>query len=137
MSGRSGKQSDEARLRRAPAERFEGPSHTFDLDRVAKRLRDEDHPARHGHRQMTIFQREHITHVVFVFEEGGSLPEHSAPGLVTIHVHAGRLRVDEGGREHDLPAGRVLVLDPQVPHSVEALEESVMLLTVHVERHER
>ena len=130
-------QNDEGRLRRAPAERFEGPSHSFDLGAVARRLRGEDHPARHGHRQMTIFQRDHITHVVFAFEEGGNLKEHSAPGLVTIHTHSGRLRVLADGESHDLTAGRVLVLDPRVPHSVEAVEESVMLLTVHVERHER
>lgn len=137
MTGTPEKQSGDDRLRRAPMERFEGPSHAFDLDAVAARLRSEDHPARHGHRQMTIVQREHITHVVFAFEEGGSLPEHKAPGLVTIHVHAGKLRVGEGGRAHELPAGSLLVLDPDVPHSVEALEESVMLLTVHLERHGR
>ena len=137
MTGASGKQDGEDRLRRAPVERFEGPSHAFDLGAVAARLRDEDHPARHGHRQMTIVQRDHITHVVFAFDEGGKLPEHRAPGLVTIHVHAGKLRVMEDGREHELPAGRLLVLDAKVPHSVEALEESVMLLTVHVERHDR
>lgn len=137
MSGASGKQTDDQRLRRAPGERFEGPSHAFHLDAVAARLRAEDHPARRGHRQMTIFQRDHVTHVVFAFDQGGGLSEHKAPGLVTIQVHAGKLRVVEEGREHEMPAGSVLVLDPDVPHSVEAMEESVMLLTVHMERHDR
>lgn len=125
------------RLRAAPAERFAGPSHVFDLDELAAELRHEDHPARNGHRQMTIFQRDHITHVVFAFDSDGHLAEHSAPGLVTIHVHSGSLEVTEGGRKHRLDAGRVLVLDPKVPHDVRAREESVMLLTVHVERDHR
>jgi quercetin dioxygenase-like cupin family protein len=125
----------ESRLRQAPTERFQGDSHDFDLEAVARRLLAEDHPARDGHRQITLFQREHITHVVFAFERDGHLPEHVTPGLVTIHVHRGRIHVDEAGRAHDLTAGRVLVLDPGVPHSVRAREESVMLLTVHLERH--
>ena len=136
MSGRTEEESGEERLRPRPAERFKGPSHVFDLDEVAKRLRSEDHPSRHGHRQMTLFQRDHITHVAFAFDQDGHLSEHSAPGLVTIHVHSGRLKVVENGREHDLASGQVLVLAPGVPHDVRASEESVMMLTVHVERAE-
>lgn len=136
MTPRSGDTADE-RLRPPPSKRFEGPSHMFDLDEVARNLRAEDHPSRHGHRQMTLFQRDHITHVVFVFDEGGDLAEHSAPGLVTIHAHSGRIRVTENEKTHELSAGKLLVLAPDVPHAVEATEPSVMLLTVHVERHDR
>jgi len=113
-------------------DRFAGPAHQFDLDEVARELRSEEHPARNGHRQMTIFQRDHITHVVFAFEAGGRLPEHSAPGLVTIHAHQGRIEVAADGRDHDLGPGQVLVLAPNVKHDVRAREPSVMLLTVHV-----
>lgn len=136
MTPRSGDADDE-RLRPAPSKRFEGPSHMFDLDEVARKLRAEDHPSRHGHRQMTLFQGGHITHVVFVFDKGGQLAEHSAPGLVTIHAHSGRIRVTENDNTHDLSAGKMVVLAPGVPHAVEATEPSVMLLTVHVERHDR
>lgn len=134
MSDRSEMDSGEERLRPPPVERFKGPSHLFDLDAVAEGLRSEDHPSRHGHRQMTLFQRDHITHVAFTFDKDGHLAEHSAPGLVTIHVHAGRLLVTEGGRKHELAAGHVLVLAPGVPHDVTAMEPSIMMLTVHVDR---
>ena len=137
MSGGADQGNSEERLRRAPAERFKGPSHVFDLDAVAKRLRSEDHPVRRGHKQMTVFQGDHITHVVFAFEQDGHLAEHSAPGLVTIHVHAGRLRIAADGKDHDLGAGQLLVLAPGVPHDVRATEESVMMLTVHLGRESR
>lgn len=137
MSGGSDKDNGEERLRPAPAERFKGPSHVFDLDEVAKSLRSEDHPIRHGHKQMTVFRGEHITHVVFAFDRDGYLAEHSAPGLVTIHVHAGRLRIAADGSDHDLGPGQLLVLAPSVPHDVRATEESVMMLTVHVDRESR
>jgi len=134
MSGGAEQDSGEERLRPPPAERFKGPSHLFDLDEVAARLRSEDHPSRHGHRQMTLFQRDHITHVAFAFDADGHLAEHSAPGLVTIHVHAGRLQVTASGETHDMGAGEVLVLAPRVSHDVRASVESVMMLTVHVDR---
>ncbi|MDZ7779450.1 MAG: cupin domain-containing protein [Gemmatimonadota bacterium] len=137
MSERPEQDLQDDRLRTAPLKRFEGPSHAFDLDAVAKQLRTEDHPVRHGHRQMTLFQRDHITHVVFVFDADGYLAEHSAPGLVTIHTHRGRIEVTERGEVHDLAEGQILVLDPKVPHEVRAREESVMLLTVHVHRDQR
>lgn len=139
MNGRSDASSDprDERLRTAPSERFAGPAHRFDLSEVARKLRSEEHPARDGHRQMTIFQRDHITHVVFAFEAGGRLPEHRAPGLVTIHVHEGRISVAAAGSDHELDAGAVLVLDPDVPHDVRAQEPSVMLLTVHMARSHR
>ncbi len=127
----------EDRLRPHPSRRFEGPTHVFDLHEVARRLRSEEHPARDGHRQMTIFQRGHITQVVFTFDAGGYLPQHSAGGLVTIHAHEGHLEVSAGGEDFRLSAGQVLVLDPHVPHDVRATEPSVMLLTVHMPDSER
>lgn len=132
MTDGNANDQDASRLRRAPAERFEGASHHFDLGAVAARLRNEDHPARHGHRQMTLFQRGHLTHVVFVFDRDGHLAEHSAPGLVTIHTHAGLLAVTAEGEVHELGAGQMLVLAPGIKHDVRAREDSVMLLTVHL-----
>ncbi len=121
------------RLRTPPAERFSGDIHDFDLSATLSELRREDHPAKDGHRQITIFRRAPVTHVLFAFDPGGRLAEHSTTGLVTIHVLEGRLRVRADAEEHDLPAGRMLILSPGVPHDVRALESSAMLLTVHLQ----
>lgn len=123
----------EERLREHPAERFAGESHAFNLGEVVRNLRTEAHAAEHGHRQMTIFQRAPVTQVLFAFEAGSEMAEHAAPGLVTIHVLEGRLAVQADGRDHELRAGHLLVLNPDVRHNVHALEASAMLLTVHLE----
>jgi quercetin dioxygenase-like cupin family protein len=120
------------RLRPPPAERFAGTKHIFFLREVLGGLRTEDHPARNGHRQVTLFHREQVTQVLFAFEADGYLKEHSAPGLVVIHVLEGHLRVEAGARTYDLPEGHELVLDPNVPHDVHAVARSAMLLTVHL-----
>ena len=124
----------QARLRSHPSGRFAGDSHAFHLAEVVAALRAEAHSAERGHRQMTIFQRAPVTQVVFAFEPGGELADHAAHGLVTIHVLEGRLAVQAGARDHELRAGSLLVLNPDVRHHVRALEASAMLLTVHLER---
>ncbi|MDQ3249723.1 MAG: cupin domain-containing protein, partial [Chloroflexota bacterium] len=91
------------------------------------------HPDERGHRQITIFHRAPVSQVVFAFAAGGELAEHAAHGLVTIHALEGRLAVQANGRDHELTAGHVLVLNPDVRHNVRALETSAMLLTVHMQ----
>ena len=122
------------RLRTPPVDRFAGPKHLFSLGAALKRLRAEDHPPRDGHRQVTIFHRAPVTTVLFSFESGGYLAEHSAPGLVTIHALEGRLEVAAEGVDHELEPGSILILDPSVPHDVRASERSAMLLTVHLQK---
>jgi quercetin dioxygenase-like cupin family protein len=120
------------RLRRPPAERFAGAVHVYSLRDALAKLRAEDHPARDGHRQITLLHRPPVTQVLFSFTAGGHIDQHSAGGLVTIHAIEGRLRVAAGGADHELEAGRMIVLDPDVPHDVRAVEASAMLLTVHL-----
>ena len=68
--------------------------------------------------------------LLFTFEPGGRLPEHQAPGQILIHCLRGELMVSAGGGNHRISAGEAVAIDPDVSHSVEALAESEMLLTV-------
>jgi quercetin dioxygenase-like cupin family protein len=120
-------------VRTPPAERFSGPIHRFDLAGALRSLRGEEHPSRDGHRQVTIFHRPPVTNVLFSFDAGSRLPEHSAAGLVTIHVIEGRLSVVANDEEHHLETGHILILNPGVPHDVRAAEPAAMLLTVHLD----
>jgi quercetin dioxygenase-like cupin family protein len=123
----------EERLRQHPDERFAGQAHVFDLSRALNDLRAESHPARHGHRQVTIFHRGPVTKALFAFEPGGELADHAAKGLVTIHALEGRLKVQAADEAYNLNPGMMVVLSPNVRHSVRADEASAMLLTVHLQ----
>lgn len=107
-----------------------GPVVPLNLPDLARALQAEPHPARDGHRQAGLVHRGPLRVVLFAFEPGGRLPEHQAPGHVVIHCLRGGVAVDAGESRHRLGAGEALVLDPGVPHAVEALAESDMLLTV-------
>jgi quercetin dioxygenase-like cupin family protein len=126
--------SEQVRLRSHPATRFAGDSHVFDLSESLQQLRAEAHPAQSGHRQMTIFHRAPVTQVLFSFDAGGEMTNHAANGLVTIHVLEGHFSVPCDSQTHELNAGMMLVLSPNVRHSVRAVEPGAMLLTVHSEK---
>lgn len=127
-------QPDAARLREHPATRFGGPQHVFDLEQLSAHLQAEARPGASGHRQMTIFHHGATTMVLFAFESGGHLADHKANGLVTIYALDGALIIEAEGRNHELGAQQVLVLNPGVRHSVTAHAASRMLLTVHMEK---
>lgn len=122
-------QPDE-RLRPHLSTRLAGPVVALNLPDLARALHAEPHPAKSGHRQAGLVHRGPLRLLLFTFEPGGRLPEHRAPGHVVIHCLRGELVVEASGAQHQLRGGEALVLEPSVPHSVEAVAESEMLLTV-------
>lgn len=120
----------EGRLRPPPSTRFAGPVEQLDLPRLARALRAESHPAKDGHRQTSLIHRQALRVLLFTFDAGGRLDRHHAPGQVVIQCLHGDLKVEANGTWHRLGQAQVLVLEPEVPHTVEATTESDMLLTV-------
>ena len=118
------------RLRPHPSDRLLGPAVLLDLPDLAKRLRAEPHPAKDGHRQAGLVHRGPLRLILFTLEPGARLPEHRAPGHVLIHCIRGALAVQAGDTRHRVGTNETLALEPDVPHDVEAVEESDMLLTV-------
>jgi quercetin dioxygenase-like cupin family protein len=120
----------EDRLRPHPSERLTGPAVVLRLPEFARALDAEPHPATKGHRQVSLAHRGPLRLVLFTLDAGGELPEHRAPGHVVIHCLEGQLDVGAAGRVERLGADDALLLDPDVPHTVKALADSRMLLTV-------
>jgi quercetin dioxygenase-like cupin family protein len=71
-----------------------------------------------------------VSLTLFAFEKGGFLKEHRAEGEVIIHAIAGKLAVTVANEELTLGPGELLSLAPGLVHSVRAIDESEMLLTV-------
>ena len=121
------------RLRPRPADRFAGAEHALDLPAALRALRAEGRSGPNGHQQITLLHHGPVRLVLFAFEAGGRMPEHRAPGWITIHVLRGSLAVQTPDAHHVLSEGRVLALAPDVPHDVDATEETDMLLGVYPE----
>jgi quercetin dioxygenase-like cupin family protein len=67
---------------------------------------------------------------VFGFDAGEGLTEHRASRTAIIHVLEGRLRLTVDGVEHDAGPGFWLHMAKDAPHALEALEPTLMLLTM-------
>jgi quercetin dioxygenase-like cupin family protein len=68
--------------------------------------------------------------VLFAMDAGQVISEHRAPFLATVQVLDGRLRFGIGGREREMAAHDWLLIPPDAPHSLEAIEATRFVLTL-------
>lgn len=122
--------TDPEHLRQPPRERFAGTEHLFDLEAAAEALAREPAGERDGHRQITLFREDGVTVILFDFEAGGYLRDHSAAGLVMVQVLSGELRMTTPEGERVMRQDALLLLRPGIHHDVRAVSASRMLLTV-------
>lgn len=71
--------------------------------------------------------------LLMVLKPGARLAEHRTKGPIAVQVLSGRVRFATDHDSADLSPGTVAALDRDVAHQLEALEESVVLLTTAIE----
>lgn len=83
-----------------------------------------------GRNARTLIKYDDLRVVLMTLKAHMRVPEHQAEGRISIHVVTGHIQVKASGRTFSLRAGGILALDHGVPHDVEALEDSALLLTI-------
>ncbi len=78
----------------------------------------------------TLYRDDQIRVVVFAFDEGQELTDHTAAVPALVQLVAGRIRLDLDGDPVELEPGSWVHMDANLTHAVLALEPSVMLLTL-------
>ncbi len=104
--------------------------HVFDLGSTAATLaaeRTQDLQDRQG---STLVKQPNLRVVLQTMRAQDHLHEHTAPGPITVHVLQGQIRFQARDEVIYLRPGELLALPPAVPHAVEAVEDSVFLLTI-------
>lgn len=71
----------------------------------------------------------HLRQTVIALSAGVVLDEHENPGEATVQVLPGRVRLDAGNVSWDGMSGDLIVV-PQARHSLTAVEDAAVLLTV-------
>jgi len=102
----------------------------FDLDAELASLRQEPSFQRGDRNGRTLVEETGFRVTLTALKTGTLVSEHQTRGWVSIQTTAGHLRIKLPDRVVDLPLGRLLILDQNVPHDVEALEESAFLLAI-------
>jgi quercetin dioxygenase-like cupin family protein len=105
----------------------------FDLAETATQLRAE--PAWvTGRNSITLRKAPGLQVVLLAMQTGDKLHEHSAPGPITLHAISGKVRFSTAEQSVELGPQMVVALDSGIPHAVEALQESLCLLTIQLSR---
>ena len=101
------------------------------LDALARELLTAACASSAGRAARTVYGgHEHVLRqTVIALAAGRVLAEHDNPGEATVHVLHGRVRLAAGDTSRDGTAGDLLIV-PDSRHSLEALDEAAVLLTV-------
>ncbi|MYS79416.1 cupin domain-containing protein [Embleya scabrispora] len=73
--------------------------------------------------------RRHLSQTLIALTAGNSLAEHETPGEASLIVLTGRVRLTAEDESVEGTSGDLLAI-PSEPHSLEALEDSAVILTV-------
>lgn len=77
-----------------------------------------------------LYRDDQVRVVVFAFDEGQELTDHTSAKPAIVQVVTGRIRLDLAGDRVELGPGSWVRMAPHLTHAVFALEPSVMILTL-------
>lgn len=103
----------------------------YSLTALARHQLDQARAAPSGRSGHTVYGgHEHVLRQTLIaLAAGHILDEHKNPGEATLHVLHGRVRLIAGDTSWDGTTGDLLVIPP-ARHSLEAVEDTAVLLTV-------
>lgn len=101
------------------------------LDALARELLDRATSAAGGRAAQTVVggHEKVLRQTVIAMIKNAALTEHANPGEASVHVLRGRVLLTAGEQTWEGRNGDLLIV-PNAPHSLQALQDSTVLLTV-------
>jgi len=94
------------------------------------RLKNEPAWANNDRHGSSLVKGDGINVALMMLKKGAKLQEHHTRAPITVQVIEGRINFVAKGKTQPATAGTIVALDRGIAHSVEALEESALVLTV-------
>ncbi len=113
-----------------------GPVLQYGLDETVQSLRGRPQYQNGDQTGATLLKEPDLRVVLIALKAGAGIREHDASGPISVQTLSGRVVVEIGGDRRELGAGQLLMLEPGIEHSLEALDESAILLTIGRTRYE-
>jgi quercetin dioxygenase-like cupin family protein len=101
----------------------------LDLGKAVTELHGAAAPGR-SRGAVTLVKEGGLSVVLTHLHAGARMQEHASAGAATVQVLDGNVRVQVGDSTFEAPSGRLVAFDSAVRHSLEALEDSTILLTL-------
>jgi quercetin dioxygenase-like cupin family protein len=83
-----------------------------------------------GPSSKTLVKHPDLRIILLAMRKNTVMKEHSTAARISVQTLVGHIRLRISGRTVELRLGQLLVLDQCVPHNVEAVEDSALLLTM-------
>ncbi len=111
---------------------IDAPFVEMDLNNFILDIKHEITWATTDHNSITIFKSDNTTVVLIGMHQNAELKKHKAYGNIHVQVLEGKINFCAGQQTVSLQKGQMIALKADIPHSVQALEDSFFLLTVIV-----
>lgn len=110
-------------------ERARGPFVIFTLDAARRQTAGEPQWQTNDRASLSVVKNDDLSVTLVMLKAGAHLKEHTARKAASVQVLSGRIRFSSGSAARELGAGMLAMVEGAVPHAVEALEESTLLVT--------
>ncbi|GAC1437993.1 MAG: hypothetical protein NVSMB63_00820 [Sediminibacterium sp.] len=111
---------------------LDAPYVIADINLSVQQMLDEDCWGTSDRNGITLFKTDNLTTVLICLRPGSIIGENTINGIVTLQVIEGNILLKLGSENTLLSTGQIMLLHDNVPHSLKATEETVLLLTNHV-----
>ena len=106
------------------------PQMSFDIPNEVRNMKNGEQWNGSHRGAKTLVKNDALRIVLVALAKGMRLDEHKAEGAITVSVVTGSVRFIANGEDTVLSTGALLTLAGEIPHAVEALEESALVVTV-------
>ncbi|MBN67909.1 MAG: cupin [Gimesia sp.] len=83
----------------------------------------------------TLAKTDKLEIIRLVMKKGKEISPHSSPGPITVQCLEGRVQFSTQGKDLDMVPGNLTFLNGGETHSVKAIEDSSLLLTLQIMKH--
>ena len=121
---------NEATLNRPEGDRvLDAPYVFIDINEYTQQIRDENAWHKNDRNGITVYKTDQLTMVIVGLHPKAILKNNVVDGIVTIQVMQGGVRVTTPDGDVEVRQNQLITFHRCIDHSIESLEESVLLLT--------
>ena len=107
-----------------------GPAITFAIAEEINLLKQEPEWISGTRNSVTVVKTSNLSIVLTAIKKGATLCGHEVDGPITLQVLSGAVQFGVAGEPRTLAAGTLIALEEAIPHDIQALEDSELLLTI-------
>jgi quercetin dioxygenase-like cupin family protein len=121
---------NEATPQRADDHLLDAPIVHIDLGAYLAQIKEEPSWQDSDRNAITVFKTEGLCLVLTALHQGATMIENTVENLMGIQVLSGEVSVQAGPLVFPMQQGHVLALHPGIPHTVKAITDASLLLTL-------